>query len=119
MAEGDSGSTAFTFTVTRSGYSGEAATVDYAVSGGAAGATDFAGNVLPAGTVSFAAGQVTKAVTILVKGETLFESNENFTVNLSNTSGGGIIATGSANGTIVKDDEIGRAACGERECQYV
>src|SRR3546814_18250298 len=79
-AEGNSGSTAFTFTVTRSGYSGEAATVDYAVSGGAAGATDFAGNVLPAGPVSFAAGQVTKAVPILVQGETLFASNERFPV---------------------------------------
>src|SRR3546814_5693772 len=88
-AEGDSGSTAFTVTVTRSGYSGEAATLDYAVSGGAAGATDFAGNVLPAGTVSFAAGQTSKTLTVLVKGESVFEANESFTVTLSSPSGDG------------------------------
>ena len=103
-AEGNSGSTAFTFTVTRSGYSGEAASVDYAVSGGAVNGADFAGNLLPAGTVSFAAGQTSKTLTILVKGDTISEGNEAFTVSLSNASGGGSIATGSAGGVIVNDD---------------
>ena len=103
-AEGDSGSTAFTFTVTRSGYSGESASVGYSVGGGSANAVDFAGGTLPAGTVFFAAGETAKTLTILVKGDTLFEANESFVVSLSAPSGGGSIGTGSANGLIVNDD---------------
>src|SRR3546814_9014001 len=57
-----------------------------------------------AGTVSFAAGQTSKTLTVLVKGESVFEANESFTVTLSSPSGDGTIATGSANGTIINDD---------------
>ncbi|GAB4361081.1 MAG: hypothetical protein Kow00114_15320 [Kiloniellaceae bacterium] len=103
-AEGNSGSTAFTFTVTRSGYSGDSASVGYSVSGGSANAADFAGGTLPAGTVFFAAGETAKTLTILVKGDTLFETNESFVVSLSAPSGGGSIGTGSANGLIINDD---------------
>ena len=49
-AEGHSGSTAFTFTVTRSGAVGQASTANWAVTGAGsapASAADFAGNVLP------------------------------------------------------------------------
>src|SRR3546814_11764456 len=48
-AEGDAGSTAFTFTVTRSGDPSAAGSVDYAVTG-EAGGSDFLGGSLPGGT---------------------------------------------------------------------
>src|SRR3546814_3405584 len=72
-SEGDAGSTAFTFTVTRSGDSGEAATVDYAVSGGAVDGADFAGALLPAGSLSFAAGETSKTLVLQVQGDALDE----------------------------------------------
>ncbi|MGD1880313.1 MAG: Calx-beta domain-containing protein [Kiloniellaceae bacterium] len=102
-AEGDAGTTGFTFTVTRSGDTSVAATVDYAVTG-AVNAADFAGGVLPAGTLNFAAGEVVKTLTLDVAGDTDVESDEGFTVSLSNASAGAQIAAGSANGTILNDD---------------
>ena len=61
--EGNSGSTPFTFTVTRTGSTAAASTASYAVTGSganAAVAADFAGGVLPTGTVSFAAGEASE-----------------------------------------------------------
>ncbi|MGD1879800.1 MAG: Calx-beta domain-containing protein, partial [Kiloniellaceae bacterium] len=102
-AEGDAGSTAFTFTVTRSGDTSAAGSVDYAVSGAADG-TDFTGGTLPSGSLSFAAGEASKTVTVDVAGDTDFESDEAFTVTLSNASGNSAITVASAEGTILNDD---------------
>jgi hypothetical protein len=58
-AEGNSGTTAYTFTVTRSGYLGEAETVDFAITGtgiNPADGADFGGS-LPSGTLTLPAGQ--------------------------------------------------------------
>src|SRR5262249_4281289 len=88
-SEGNSGSTAFTFTITRSGDTSTAATVSYGVSvSGAnpANAADFMGGTFPAGTMSFAAGGATNVLTILVNGDTTVEADEGFTVTLSNPS---------------------------------
>ncbi|MGS4920210.1 MULTISPECIES: ExeM/NucH family extracellular endonuclease [Mameliella] len=101
--EGDSGSTGFTFTVTRSGDTTAATTVDYAVSGGGADAADFGGS-LPSGTVSFAAGETSKTITVQVTGDTDIETDEGFTVTLSNASGAATISTATATGTIRTDD---------------
>ena len=106
-AEGNSGSTAYTFTVTRSGDTSTAQSVDYVVAGSgasAASATDFTGNALPSGTVSFAAGDTSKIITINVAGDTTTEADEGFTVTLSNASTGLVIGTASATGSIVNDD---------------
>jgi Ca2+-binding RTX toxin-like protein len=107
-AEGNTGSTAFTFTVTRTGDTTVAGTVDYAVVGSgtqAASATDFSGNVLPSATVSFAAGETSKTITLNVVGDTSRESDETFTVRLQNATSG-TVSTGSsqATGTIINDD---------------
>jgi urease beta subunit len=105
-AEGNSGSTAFTFTVTRSGDTSGTTAVDYAVTGSgssAADAADFAGAVLPSGSVTFAPGETSKVVTINVNGDTAVEADEGFTVTLSGASGGTISAA-TATGTIVNDD---------------
>ncbi|TWA79619.1 hemolysin type calcium-binding protein [Azospirillum brasilense] len=110
--EGDSGTTAFTFTVTRAGSASGVLTVAWAVaaSDGPGGATldaaDF-GGTLPSGTVSFADGETTKTITILVSGDTDIEPDETFTVTLSNPSvTATAIETASASGTIRNEDPI-------------
>jgi len=103
-AEGASGSTDFTFTVTRSGNTTLAATVDWDVAEGTADAADFVGSVLPSGSLSFASGELSKTITVGVQGDVEVEGNEAFTVNLSNASTGADIVVGTANGTIISDD---------------
>src|SRR5687768_1667990 len=67
-AEGNQGPTNFTFTVTRSNDTAGTTTVNYAVSGTPVTGTDFVGGVLPSGTVTFADGETTQTITILVNG---------------------------------------------------
>ncbi len=108
QTEGNSGSKAFTFTVTRAVNTTGANNVNWAVTGSgtsAANATDFVGGVLPSGTVSFAAGETSKVITVNVQGDTTVEPNENFTVTLSNPTNGATITTATAVGTIQNDDE--------------
>jgi hypothetical protein len=103
-SEGDSGTTSFTFQVTRSGNDLGAATVDYRVSGNSGlDAADF-GGTLPSGTVSFAAGETVKIITIEVSGDDTVEADENFTVELLNPSTGLDIQGVRADGTILNDD---------------
>lgn len=102
-AEGDVGTTPFTFTVTRSGDTTSAMDVDYAVSGADVDGADF-GGALPSGTVSFAAGETSKLLTVQVSGDQDVEFDEDFTVTLSNPTGGATISTAAATGTIQTDD---------------
>ena len=107
LDEGNSGSTAFTFTVTRTGSTTGASTASYAVTGSGANpaaAADFTGGVLPTGTVSFAAGETSKTITVNVAGDSTVEPGEDFTVTLSNPSAGTVIGTAAATGTILNDD---------------
>ena len=113
--EGHSGSTAFVFTVTRTGSTTGGATVNWAVAGSGdhpAGAADFADNVLPGGTLTFEPGQATATISPNIAGDTLLELDEGFVVTLSNASGGQI-ATATAVGTILNDEiELAIAAVG-------
>ncbi|PLY15513.1 MAG: hypothetical protein C0631_06850 [Sedimenticola sp.] len=104
-AEGNSGTTAFTFTVIRSGNVAGASSASYAVSGTGANPADAAdfGGSLPSGTVSFAATETSQVITINVSGDTLAESDEAFTVTLSSPSNATLGIT-SAEGTIQNDD---------------
>jgi len=109
-AEGQGGSTPFTFTVTRTGDTGGADTAAWVVTGtGAtpANAADFTGDVLPSGIVSFAAGETSKLITVDVAGDTLLEANDGFTVTLLNPSAGAVLGIATAAGTIVNDDDGG------------
>jgi hypothetical protein len=102
--EGTGVGTDFSFTVTRSGDTSGSSTVDYAVTG-AVTANDFVpSTALPAGTVTFLAGETSIVVTLTVDGDTAVESDENFTVTLSNPSAGGAVSVPTANGTILNDD---------------
>ena len=106
-AEGDAGTTAFTFTVTQSAASGVATTVNYATSPGTAtagvtcpGAFDYETET---GTVTIPAGSTTGTIIVNVCGDLLFEPNETFTVTLSGPVNA-TISDGSGTGTITNDD---------------
>lgn len=103
-AEGNSGTTEFTFTVTRSGSSTGTTNVDWAVSSSEADTDDFDGTTLPSGTVNFTGSETSKTITVNVTGDTDSESDEAFTVTLSNATSSWTIITATANGTIQNDD---------------
>jgi len=106
--EGDAGSKAFTFTVSRAGDTSGSSSALWAVTGSGsnpADASDFSGAVLPSGTVSFAAGESSQTITVQVSGDTVVELDESFTVTLSGPSGA-TIATGAASGSIRNDDLV-------------
>ena len=106
QTEGNSGTKAFTFTVTRDGDTTSVSSAAWAVTGSganAANAADF-GGTLPTGTVSFAAGQTTsEVITVNVSGDTTVEPDEGFTVTLSNPTNA-TLTTATATGTIQNDD---------------
>ncbi|MGE0574900.1 Calx-beta domain-containing protein [Reyranella sp.] len=105
--EGNSGTTGFTFTLTRIGDLSVAHSVSYAVAGsGASGAaaSDFAGGTLPGGSVTFAVGESSKTLTVNVSGDTTVETDEGFTVTLTTPSAGLVLGTATAIGTIQADD---------------
>jgi hypothetical protein len=114
--EGHSGTTAFTFTVLRSGATSGSASADWSVTGGgavatsAAQASDFAGGVLPSGRVSFAAGQLAQTVTVTLAGDIAAELNESFTVTLAQPQTGVTLGVASAVGVIFNDDFVSTSA---------
>src|SRR4029077_13312676 len=97
-----SGTTTFTFTVTRSGDTTIAVNVDYATSDGTASvSSDYAA---ASGNLAFATNQTIGTVDVSVNGDRLLEHNETFFLGLLNPSVGAAISTGQATGTIVNDD---------------
>ena len=106
-AEGNSGTTAFAFTVTLSSVSGTAVTVQYATANGTATAgSDY---LATSGILTIPAGALSATITISVTGDTVKEANETFFVNLSNASGA-TIADSQGLGTITNDDTKTRGA---------
>ena len=103
VTEGDSGQASLTFTVTLSASSTSQLTVDYAQTGGTAtSGTDYA--AVTADTLTFAASETTKTITVLATGDTADESNETVVLTLSNASAGTGISTATGTGTIRDDD---------------
>jgi hypothetical protein len=102
VAEGNSGTTGYAFTVTLSAASGLPLTVAYATANGTAVApTDYQ---TQSGTVAFSPGETTKTVTVLVNGDVTIEANETFTVVLSGPTNATIGGSGIGTGTITNDD---------------
>jgi Tol biopolymer transport system component len=101
--EGDTGTTDFTFTVTRSSSHGNVA-VGYIVTG--AQPEDFVDASVLTGIVMFRPGETSKVITIPIAGDTLAEDDETFTVTLSDPSNHRYVIAGSASatGTIQNDD---------------
>ena len=107
QAEGNSGTSTFSFTVTRSGSTTGTTNVNFATA--AVSATAGAGcavgvdYVTTSGSLSFTAGQTTKTISVTVCGDTAVEPNETFNVNLSGVTGG-TITDAQGVGTITNDD---------------
>lgn len=98
------------FEVTRSGNTGLAVAVDWAVSGsGGLDGDDFAGQALPSGTVMFAAGETTKTIQFGVFGDTVVELDETFMVTLSNPTAGAVLGTPTATG-IIRNNDMARVS---------
>ncbi len=101
IAEGNGKHAHFMFTVTLDKTATGPVLVAYSTANGTATAgSDY---VATNGTLTFAAGETSKTVHIDISGDTAFEGNETFTVNLSNASGA-TLADATATGTIVNDD---------------
>jgi 2',3'-cyclic-nucleotide 2'-phosphodiesterase (5'-nucleotidase family) len=107
-AESNIGSTPFTFTINRDGDPSVPVSVSWAVTpvgSSPANAFDFAGGILPTGTVVLAAGQASQQIVVNVVGDGIRESDETFSISLSNPVGG-LLVNGktSAQGRIQNDD---------------
>ena len=116
IAEGNSGTTPVTFTVTRSGGIDAASSVNYAIGGTATNSSDYnniggtSGGTGVTGTVNFVAGETSKTVTLDVLGDATIEPDETITVTLSNPVAPGptpTITTAAATTTISNDDTAG------------
>ena len=90
IAEGDSGTSNATFTVTLlNPPSGQTVSVDYATTDGTATAP--ADYLATSGTLVFAAGQTSQNVKVAIIGDRINEFSETFFVNLSNPTGARIV----------------------------
>ena len=101
LTEGDSGTTAFTFTVSMSGSNSLGTSVDYATADGTATADDY---VATNGTLTWAAGDTSsKTISVAVNGDTMVETDETFYVNLSSPTNA-TFSKSQGGGTIQNDD---------------
>jgi hypothetical protein len=99
---------ALAFAVTRSGSAAAGAGVAYATANASAGAGgDYSA---ASGTLSFAAGETARIVTVTTIDDTVDENDETLFVNLSSPTGGASILDGQAIGTIADNDDPPSAA---------
>jgi probable HAF family extracellular repeat protein len=101
IVEGQSGTSSAVFTVSLSAAHNQTVTVDFTTADGAATAgIDYQAN---SGTLTFAPGETSKIITVLVNGDRLGEPDETFVVNLSSATNA-TIADGQGAGTIFDDE---------------
>jgi len=101
LREGDSGTAELMFIVTLDKAATGRVTVNYATANGTASAgSDYAALT---GTLTFAAGETSKMVHVVVNGDTAVEANETFSLTLSSATGA-TIADAVAIGQITDDD---------------
>jgi|GEM_PF-1334252 len=110
VTEGDSDTQTVTFTVTRSGDLREGSSVDYAIAGTATQGTDYTigGNAAGVtGTVTFAAQETTKTITLTVVGDRTVEADETLEVTLSSpTARGTATLAGSPASVTIQDNDF-------------
>ena len=106
---GEGGGTAV-LSVTRSGASGNAVSVNYATTGGTAtsGATCAAGVdfIAASGTLNFGSGVTSQPLNVTICDDGVFENNESFTATLSNAGGGAIVGNPSVNTVTINDNDF-------------
>jgi hypothetical protein len=102
-AEGkNKATTSFTFTISLSAASSQPVTVSYrTVNGTATASSDY---TTATGAITFSPGQITKTITIQVKGDNKRESNETFYVDLFGLSSNALFTKSRGIGTILNDD---------------
>ncbi|WP_425365349.1 PKD domain-containing protein [Gloeothece verrucosa] len=102
ITEGDSGTQIVIFTVSLSAASAKTVSVNYATADGTATAQlDY---LAASGTLTFAAGETSKTISVTVKGDLLVEPDETFKLNLSNPINA-ILSKAQGTGTIVNNDQ--------------
>ena len=102
VTEGDSGTTPMPFAVTLTAANSKPVTVSYATADGSAQAPD--DYQATSGTLTFNPGETAKTVTVLIKGDTINETDETFSLNLS-TPSNAVIGRAQAFGTIVDNEK--------------
>ena len=103
LVEGDSGTTALVFTVSRSGDTSGTSSVDFTTTDGTASAgSDY---VSSNGTLQFLAGETSKTINVQVNGDADIEPDESFTVDLANPTDA-VITDGQGLGTLLDDDAL-------------
>lgn len=93
-----------TITVTRAGGSDGAVSVNYVTSNGTATASsDYAATT---GTLSFAAGEVSKTFTIPITNDTAVEASETINITLSSPTGGATLGSQTTGVLTILDDDV-------------
>ena len=103
--ESNSGTVLYSFEIALNGIAFGIQTVSYAVAGAGvnpADSTDFTGPL--SGLLTFAMGETVKIVTVAVKGDTLAEADETFSLTLSTASAGLELGAATATATILNND---------------
>ena len=95
------------FEVTLSKAASGTVTVAYATSDGSA--LDGSDYTAASGTLTFAAGELTKTINVTVLEDSLDEDSETFSVTLSGATGGAWLADATATGTITNTDPMPKA----------
>ena len=119
-AEGSGGgTTAFSFTVTRTGSTGGTAIANWAVSGSGSNPANGADFGIPtSGNVIFGPGVTTpQQITVNVNADTAVELDEDFIVTLSNPTNA-VIGTAIAGSTIINDDAAQLSIAGDQLWMY-
>jgi len=104
--EGNAGTKSLVFTVALSTAAATTVRVGFETSNGSAQAgVDY---LARSGTVSFAAGETRKSFAVTLLGDTAFEANETFYVDLTSVAGGAVLGSErtTAIATIVNDDPV-------------
>lgn len=107
LAEGNTGTTSFVFTVTLDKAAAGEVIIPFTLANGTAKDSDFAAGQAKTGKVTIAAGQTTKTITIDVSGDTTLEGDDTFTVTLGTpeTTNAVLGAAKIGTGTITNDDQ--------------
>ena len=103
LNEGNSGTTAFDFTVTKTGATALPASVIWATGGG--DATPTSDYLSGGGTLNFTKSQTSKTITVFVNGDTAFEADQTFDVTLASPTGAALGLKSVGTGTIKNDDK--------------
>jgi Calx-beta domain/FG-GAP-like repeat/Bacterial Ig domain len=102
--EGDTTTTEYNFTVNLSSPSSETVTVNYTTADDSATITD-KDYVEKLGVISFAPGETSKIIKVLVNGDRKYEVDQAFKVNLTNPNQA-VLGTSTATGIITNDDKL-------------